>query len=104
MVFQRSCDLVLGANFNVAEYALLTHIIAKLVNMTPKRLIWVGGDVHIYHNAIDAAKEMITREPYSPPKLVIADRGQTKVEDFELSDFTIENYKYHPGIQIEVAV
>ena len=100
---QRSCDFFLGGPFNIASYGLLLEIIAKEVNMVPDELIGNLGDVHLYSNHIEQAKEQIGREPYSLPALKIED--EVKWEEggclpyYSPSDFTLENYQSHPTIK-----
>jgi len=102
---QRSVDTFLGLPFNIASYGLLLEIIAKEVNMIPEELIGNLGDVHLYSNHIEQAKEQISRTPYELPKLVIANENLDtwKVSDvlphYEISDFKIENYQSHPTIK-----
>jgi len=103
---QRSVDTFLGLPFNIASYGLLLEIIAKAVNMIPEDLIGNLGDVHLYSNHIEQAKEQLTRKAYDLPNLVI-----NKTDEFwngfdvslfnhlDTSDFTIENYQSHPAIK-----
>ena len=100
---QRSVDTFLGLPFNIASYGLLLEIIAKAVNMVPDELIGNLGDVHLYSNHIEQAKEQIGREPYPLPALKIED--EVKWEEggclpyYSPSDFTLENYQSHPTIK-----
>ena len=108
----RSQDVPLGTPFNIASYALLLEIIAKMVNMVPDELITNMGDCHIYSNQIDGIKEQLTREPYRLPKLV-----HMKTDDFYKSlsddlsllthldntDFVVENYQSHPSIKMPLS-
>ena len=101
---QRSVDTFLGLPFNIASYALLLEIIAKEVNMIPDELIGNLGDVHLYSNHIEQAKEQIGREPMKLPTLKIADHTPQpsiieKTKYWRAEDFTIENYKSHPSIK-----
>ena len=100
---QRSVDTFLGLPFNIASYALLLEIIAKEVNMIPDELIGNLGDVHLYSNHIEQAKEQITRTPFELPKLKIEDEVVWKEYDYlpsyKVGDFTIENYQSHPSIK-----
>ena len=104
---QRSVDTFLGLPFNIASYGLLLEIIAKAVNMVPDELIGNLGDVHLYSNHIEQAKEQIGREPYPLPKLIINDefwnhKYQTIdgwVKGMEIGDFTLEGYQSHPTIK-----
>ena len=109
---QRSCDLFLGIPFNIASYGLLLEIIAKEVNMIPDELIGNLGDVHLYSNHVEQAKEQIGRTPYELPTLNIntefwqTESGEcgvgplaTNLLGLEISDFTLENYQSHPTIK-----
>jgi thymidylate synthase len=105
----RSQDVPLGTPFNIASYALLLEIIAKMVNMVPDELISNMGDCHIYLNQIDGVKEQLTREPYPLPKLVISNQVNFNqgIDEFLNSclimDFKIEGYKSHPSIKIPLS-
>jgi len=105
----RSQDVPLGTPFNIASYALLLEIIAKMVNMVPDELITNMGDCHIYKNQIDGIIEQLTREPYPLPKLVISDdvNFTGTIDEFlnscSISDFKIEDYKSHPTIKIPLS-
>ena len=103
MFNQRSVDTFLGLPFNIASYGLLLEIIAKEVNMVPDELIGNLGDVHLYLNHIEQAKEQISREPFELPKLKIESEVKWKEGDclpyYSTSDFTIENYQSHPAIK-----
>jgi thymidylate synthase len=103
---QRSVDTFLGLPFNIASYGLLLEIIAKAVNMVPDQLIGNLGDVHLYLNHIEQAKEQIGKEPYTLPKLVINDEFWNpdaglieQIEHIEISDFEIRDYQSHPTIK-----
>jgi thymidylate synthase len=100
---QRSVDTFLGLPFNIASYGLLLEIIAKEVNMVPEELIGNLGDVHLYNNHIEQAKEQITRTPYELPKLNIKLHFNNKPsfvpEHWLVDDFVIENYQSHPTIK-----
>jgi thymidylate synthase len=99
---QRSVDTFLGLPFNIASYGLLLEIIAKEVNMVPDELIGNLGDVHLYSNHIEQAKEQITREPYGLPTLKIEGNEPSiiyKTKYWKPKDFTIENYQSHPSIK-----
>ena len=104
-MYQRSADMFLGVPFNIASYALLLSIFAEILNLKPKRFVHSFGDAHIYMNAIDQAKEQISREPRPLPKLkmpklnCIEDLNNCKVDDFVL-----ENYDPHPPIKARMAV
>jgi thymidylate synthase len=92
---QRSVDTFLGLPFNIASYGLLLEIIAKEVNMVPDELIGNLGDVHLYSNHIEQAKEQINRTPYELPKLIIE---YSSLEPVELIH-KLENYQSHPAIK-----
>jgi thymidylate synthase len=103
---QRSVDTFLGLPFNIASYGLLLEIIAKAVNMVPEDLIGNLGDVHLYSNHIEQAKEQLTRSAYDLPKLVINKTDAfwkgfdvSLFNHLDTSDFTIENYQSHPAIK-----
>jgi thymidylate synthase len=103
---QRSVDTFLGLPFNIASYALLLEIIAKEVNMIPDELIGSLGDVHLYNNHIEQAKEQLTREPLELPKLSINDEFWNpeisiieQIQHIKPDDFQILNYQSHPAIK-----
>jgi len=98
---QRSCDLFLGIPFNIASYGLLLEIIAKEVNMIPDELIGNLGDVHLYSNHIEQAKEQISREPFELPKLKFYS-SQEPIDDishYEIEDFELVDYQSHTTIK-----
>jgi thymidylate synthase len=95
---QRSVDTFLGLPFNIASYGLLLEIIAKEVNMVPDELIGNLGDVHLYLNHIEQAKEQIAREPYALPKLKIYGNVDD-ISHYEILDLIIENYQSHSVIK-----
>jgi thymidylate synthase len=104
---QRSVDTFLGLPFNIASYALLLEIIAKAVNMIPDELIGNLGDVHLYNNHIEQAKEQITRTPFELPRLIINNEFWNHeyqtidgwINSMEIADFTLENYQSHSVIK-----
>jgi thymidylate synthase len=102
-MYQRSCDLGLGFPYNVTEYSLLLHMISQVVNMIPDEFIWTGGDVHLYKNQLDAAKEMINRESQTAPILEL-NMDIKNIYDFRYNDIKITNYNPHPNIKMDVAV
>lgn len=99
----RSNDVALGKPFNIASYALLTHVVAQQVNMVPDELVYSGVDVHLYMNHLDQIKLQLTREPYPLPKLVIK-RKPESIFDYKYEDFEVVGYQSHPHIAMPVAV
>ena len=103
MMYQRSADIGLGLPFNIASYAVLTYMLAKLTNLKPKKLSITIGDAHIYENHFEALKEQIRREPYEFPKLELnLEKEYNKIEDFDINDFKIINYKYCEHLKMEM--
>lgn len=103
ILYQRSCDLFLGVPFNIASYALLTIILAKILKLTPGEFIHVYGDVHIYENHIKQFKEQLKRKPRPFPKVSI--KGKlNKIEDFKPEMVVLEDYNPYPGIKAELTV
>jgi thymidylate synthase len=101
-MYQRSCDVGLGVPFNIASYALLTCIIAKLCDLTPGDFHYCMGDTHIYKNHIDAMKLQITRDPYDFPKINIKDI--TDIDNITVDDIELIDYKYYENIKMNMAV
>ena len=102
-LYQRSADLFLGVPFNIASYALLTHMLARECGLEPGVFVWTGGDVHLYSNHLDQARLQLNREPRPLPTLVMKDRGQD-LFGYEAEDFAFEAYDPHPHIKAPVAV
>jgi len=103
LVGQRSCDIGLGNPFNIAQQAALLFMVAQQVDMTPGELIWVGGDVHLYSNHFDYAREIVSREPRPFPKLALK-RRPPSIDDYKIEDFVVTGYDPHPAIEAPVAV
>lgn len=99
----RSNDYLLGAPFNIASYALLTHMVAQQLNMVPDELVYSGVDVHLYSNHLEQAKLQLTREPYPLPKLVIK-RKPGSIFDYKYEDFELVGYQSHDTIKAPIAV
>jgi thymidylate synthase len=102
-LYQRSADLFLGVPFNIASYALLTHMFAQQCDLEPGEFIWTGGDCHIYANHLEQVGAQLSRAPYPPPKLLIRRRPPTLFE-YQYEDFEFVNYQHHPSIAAPVAV
>ncbi len=102
-VYQRSADVFLGVPFNIASYALLTHMVAQQTDLTPGELVWTGGDCHLYLNHLEQAQLQLAREPYPLPQLVLRRRPAT-LFDYVYEDFEFVNYRHHPAIKAPVAV
>lgn len=102
-LYQRSCDIFLGVPFNIASYALLTHMLAQQADLKVGDFIWTGGDCHLYSNHLEQADEQLQREPLPLPRLAIKRRPQS-IFDYEYDDFEILNYESHPHIKAAVAV
>ncbi len=98
-LYQRSADMGLGVPFNIASYSFLTHILAKHCNLEAKEFVHFIGNAHIYDDHIESLEEQIIKEPYSPPLLSIKDK-KNKIEDYNIGDFDIINYKYHKPIKM----
>jgi thymidylate synthase len=102
-LYQRSADIFLGVPFNIASYALLTHMIAQQCNLDVGDFIWTGGDCHIYSNHHEQVQTQLAREPRAYPKLVIK-RKPDSIFDYAFEDFAFEGYDPHPAIKAPVAV
>lgn len=100
---QRSADVFLGVPFNIAQYSILLHMLCHITGYIPGEFIWSGGDVHIYSNHLDQCDTQLSRAPYSSPTLTIA-RAIDDINDFEFSDFVLNEYQSHPPIKATVAV
>lgn len=102
-LYQRSADLFLGVPFNIASYALLTHMIAQVCDLEVGEFIWTGGDCHLYQNHIEQVNEQLSREAYELPSLWLNPEIKD-IFDFTFDDIRVENYKSHPAIKAPVAV
>ncbi len=102
-LYQRSCDIFIGVPFNIASYALLTHMLAQQADLGVGDFVWTGGDCHLYSNHIEQADEQLQREPLPLPRLAIKRRPAT-IFDYEYDDFEILNYESHPHIKAAIAV
>jgi len=102
-LYQRSCDVFLGVPFNIASYALLTHMMAQQADLAVGDFIWTGGDCHLYLNHLAQADEQLAREPLPLPRLAIKRRPKS-IFDYQYEDFEILNYESHPHIAAKVAV
>ena len=100
---QRSADAFLGVPFNIASYALLTHMIAQVTGHKPGDFIWSGGDCHIYLNHIEQVKEQLQRNPMTQPKIWL-DPEIKKIDDFEYNHIKLLDYQSHPSIKAPIAV
>jgi thymidylate synthase len=102
-LYQRSCDIFLGVPFNIASYALLTHMLAQQADLDVGDFVWTGGDCHLYSNHLQQADEQLSRELLPLPQLAIKRRPES-IFDFKFEDFEILNYESHPHIKAAVAV
>jgi thymidylate synthase len=102
-LYQRSADIFLGVPFNIASYALLTHMIAEQCDLAVGDFVWTGGDCHLYLNHLEQADLQLSREPYPLPKLVIR-RRPPSLFDYVFEDFDFVDYQHHPAIRAPVAV
>jgi len=102
-LYQRSCDIFLGVPFNIASYALLTHMLAQQADLAVGDFVWTGGDCHLYSNHLQQADEQLSRELLPLPQLAIKRRPDS-IFDYKYEDFEILNYESHPHIKAAVAV
>ena len=102
-LYQRSADLFLGVPFNIASYALLTHMVAQVCGLEVGEFVWTGGDCHIYQNHREQVELQLTRELYSLPTLTL-NPDVTDIFAFNYDDISIDGYESHPAIKAKVAV
>lgn len=103
LLYQRSCDTFLGLPFNIASYALLTHMIAQQCDLDVGEFIWSGGDVHLYLNHLEQARLQLTRQPHALPRLLIK-RKPASIFDYHYNDFEIVDYQAHPAIKAPISI
>ena len=103
LLFQRSVDLLLGAAFNYVGATALQLMLAQQAGLNPGELVWVGGDVHLYLNHLDQAREQLSREPRPFPKIRLT-RHASSIDDYRIDDFKVDDYLPHPPIKADVAV
>lgn len=103
LLYQRSSDCAVGQVFNIAQYSLLTHMVAQQCDLEPGDFIWTGGDCHIYLNQVDGVREQLRREPRKLPTLIIRRRPPT-IFEYRFDDFQLLGYDPHPPIKFPVAV
>ncbi|WP_345215401.1 thymidylate synthase [Georgenia halophila] len=101
-LYQRSADLFLGVPFNIASYALLTHMVAQQTGLEVGDFVWTGGDCHIYDNHVDQVREQLGRDPFPFPTLVL--RKAASLDDYDFDDVEVLDYQHHPAIKAPVAV
>lgn len=102
-LYQRSADIFLGVPFNIASYALLTHMVAQQADLQVGEFVWTGGDCHLYLNHLEQADEQLNRKPLPLPRLAIKRRPES-IFDYRFEDFEILNYQSHPHIKAAIAV
>ena len=101
-LYQRSADMFLGVPFNIASYALLTHMVAQQADLDVGDFIWTGGDCHIYDNHVEQVSEQLNRSPYPMPRLEL--RRAASLFDYRYEDIAVHDYEHHPAIKAPVAV
>jgi len=101
-LYQRSADLFLGVPFNIASYALLTHMVAQQTGLDVGDFIWTGGDCHIYDNHVEQVEQQLSRDPYPFPTLRL--HKAASLFDYDYDDFEVVDYQHHPALRAPVAV
>ena len=101
-LYQRSADVFLGVPFNIASYALLTHMIANVCNLEVGDFVHTLGDAHLYNNHLAQAEEQLTRSPLQPPQIKVTKKNS--IDDYVFEDFELIDYKHHPHIPAPVAI
>ncbi|MCG2797559.1 MAG: thymidylate synthase, partial [Cellulomonas sp.] len=101
-LYQRSADMFLGVPFNLASYALLTHMVAQQTGLGVGELVWTGGDCHIYDNHVEQVREQLSREPYPAPTLAL--RKAPSIFEYSYEDVEVVGYQHHPTIKAPIAV
>ena len=102
-LYQRSADIFLGVPFNIASYALLTHMVAQQAGLAVGEFIWTGGDCHLYANHLDQVELQLSRDELPLPQLQIKRKPDT-LFDYRFDDFEFANYRFHPSIKAPIAV
>lgn len=102
-LYQRSADVFLGVPFNIASYALLTHMVAQQTDLEPGEFVWTGGDCHLYLNHLEQADLQLRREPLALPRLEIRRRPRS-IDEYRFEDFALVGYEAHPTIKAPIAV
>jgi thymidylate synthase len=102
-LYQRSADALLGVPFNIASYALLTHMVAQQCDLSPGEFVWTGGDCHVYLNHLPQVELQLSRAPYPLPRLTLKRRPAT-LFDYAFDDFEINGYQHHEAIKAPIAV
>ncbi len=101
-LYQRSADLFLGVPFNLASYALLTHMVAQQLDLEVGDFVWTGGDCHIYDNHLEQVRTQLTRSPFPSPRLQL--RRAPSIFDYGYDDVAVLDYRHHPAISAPIAV
>jgi thymidylate synthase len=102
-LYQRSADVFLGVPFNIASYALLTHMFAQQCDLAPGDFVWTGGDCHLYLNHLEQADEQLARTPHPLPRLALL-RKPPSIFEYQYGDFVFQDYQAHPSIKAPIAV